>query len=127
MVAMAILAMAVTSLLIVRNNAVKDAIKAGELRKMAILLQQKMGEVAVGLEKGSGGAFSEEGYRNYSWQVSTRMQPVSLQSDNLQHRVMLKEVTLVVKDSEGKCSQSIVGYFFTESPEDADEETPPKK
>lgn len=129
MVALAILAVGITPLLIVRNNSIQDAVKASDLRRISILLQQKLGEIAIGLEKTNGGTFPEEGYRNFTWLASTRIQPVTLQADGKEHQVRLKEVTLVVKDRDGKYNQSVTCLFFMESPENAEEEpeTDPKQ
>ncbi len=123
MVALAILALAVSSLVIVRNNAIKDAMKTSAIRKIAVLIQQKMGEIAIGLEKSSGGTFVEEGYRNYSWQATTRNLSLIMQADNKQYQIPWQEVTLVVQDRERKYTQTMVSYFLTEKSEDAEEET----
>lgn len=123
MVALAILALAVSALLIVRNNAIKEAIKTSELRKIAILVQQKMGELVVGLEKGSSGTFVEEGYRNYLWQTTIRNLSWAIQADGKQYQVPYKEITLVVQDRERKYSQTLVGYFLVENSEDAEQES----
>lgn len=120
MVALAILAIAISSLLVVRNNAIKDAKKAMEIHRMRKLLEQQMGKIASGLEKKTSGTFSESGYPNYTWRVSVKKtDPLSTRDANGQaHEISLEEVTLVVRNTLNDETVSLTGYFPVGRPEE---------
>ena len=115
MVSIAILAMAVTTLLIIRNDAIKSAGKAIEIRKQRILLEQKIGEIVSGLEKGNSGVFRNEGFPECFWRAS--LVDVSVKSspdpEGKVHEVILKKVVVMVQNSsQPQFNQSIETYFF---------------
>ncbi len=128
MVSMAILAIAVTTLLVIRNDAIKEASRAKEARRLKMLLEQKMGEIVVGLEKKTSGYFADEGYQNYIWQADIKIVSLKSQPDALKKEVQsinLKKITLTIRDKEIESSkgQTIETYIFEENPENAPDDT----
>ena len=69
MVALAILAFGITSLLIIRNRAFDQAGYAIRSRRISLLLEQKMAEISVGQEEDGEGDFTEQGYEEYTWEA----------------------------------------------------------
>lgn len=114
MIALAILAMAISSLLVIRNHAHQEAINTVELRKMRSLLEQQMGKITAGLEKRSSGDFSESGYPGYRWHMTIKAaEPVSARDAKGQaHQIHMQQVTLVVKGRKQE-EMSISAYFPT--------------
>ena len=97
MVALAILVSAVGSLLIVRNNAIKEASMAVEARKLKRLLEQQMGKIAMGIEKNSSGNFRDVGLPDYRWRSEIEDEILRSKDKNgKEYRIVLKKVTLVV-------------------------------
>jgi prepilin-type N-terminal cleavage/methylation domain-containing protein len=126
MVAMAILAMTVTTLVIIRNEALKDAARAIELRKLRILSEQKMGEFVTGVERNTGGTFHKEGYSEYAWSVHRSYTNIKSSASDAQgkiHEVSLQKITLVVRNQQNpQYTQSLETYLLVKRPEDASEE-----
>ena len=126
MVAMAILAMAVTTLLVVRNNSIDQAARAIEIRLIRTLLEQKTGEIASGIEKGSSGVFAREGYPEYAWHshISKTRLKSSADTEGKVHEAVLNKITVRVDKPRSieKHSQTIVLYLLAEKPEDAEKE-----
>lgn len=123
MVALAILSLAVSTLLVIRNNSIEKAGRSRSLRKTRILLEQKMGEIAMGIEKRTSGSFTEAGYENYVWSAEIReiRQRSAVDVEGKIHEVAMKKVTVTVrhKASENKSEQKLEAYFLKENPEDA--------
>lgn len=122
MAALAILAMTVTSLLVVRNNAILAAGKACELQRVKLLLEQKMGEIVLGIETRGSGNFQDSGYGEYWWSAVAETVVLNIPKANPVHPVLLKKITLTVKGRDAKQGQQLTGYFLQESSEDASEE-----
>jgi prepilin-type N-terminal cleavage/methylation domain-containing protein len=74
MVALFILTIAITSMQLVADSALKLSVDTNLRRIAKILLAKKTEEVAAGIEEGSGGSF--EGYPNMSWSVGEQSLPI---------------------------------------------------
>lgn len=121
MVAMAILAMAISTLLIVRNNAIKDAGNAIEMNKIRKLLEQQMGKIAAGIETNNNGDFSSLDYPNYIWRATIeKISPISVRDVNGKlYQISLRKITVAVKNRRRPGPGiSLVGYFPIHRPEE---------
>jgi prepilin-type N-terminal cleavage/methylation domain-containing protein len=111
MVAMAILAVGVSSLLVVRNRALEETKITRELMRTKILLAQKMGQIASKLEKNKAGDFKDQGYPNHLWRAESDKTYIFLiDSSGKQYQVFLKKVTLTVQ-KKGAEPQSLAAFF----------------
>lgn len=122
MVAIAILAMATSSLLIVRNDTISEAARALEARKVRIFLEQKMGEIASGIETKSAGIFKLA--PSYRWKsFATKANITSSNTSKGSHQVQIKKVTLMVwKGGSAAKKETLEAYFLVKNPEDAKNE-----
>lgn len=132
MVSIAILALAVTTLLVVRNDAIKEAANAIEVRRVRTLLEQKMGELFSGLEKNTSGVFRNEGYPEYVWRASiseVKVRSSAPDTEGRTHEVVLKKISVLVQNqvSDKKFSQTLDAYFPEKRSEDVEEQKEEKK
>ncbi|MEX2665946.1 type II secretion system protein [Candidatus Uabimicrobium amorphum] len=104
MVALAILSIAVSTLLVIRNEAVEESIKAVQFRQLQNLLEQKMTEVISGVERRRGGDFRKEGFEYYEWDVKKRQKVLSTKSPETQKEfsVKINEITVSVYHTENE-------------------------
>ncbi len=126
MVAMAILALAVTTLLIIRNDAIQQAGVGMESRRLKMLLEEKMGEVASNLEKKTSGFFQNEETKDYFWEIKTEVVPLKSAPDILGKvfTVNLKKVHVSVRHKNADASRalSIEAYFPEENTKESTED-----
>lgn len=100
MVALAILAMAITNLVVIRNESIQQASESKDVRRLKMLAEQKIGEITAEIDKDkkTKGNFSGE-YENYTWEVKN--EPFTLQSQpNLSgktYSVNLRKIHLTVQ------------------------------
>lgn len=135
MVALGILAMAITSLVIVRNEAIEQAISSKDTRKLKMLAELKIGEIVSGIntDKNLGGNFSGE-YEDYTWEIKKEPFPLSLsdknqsqsQADSQNASVMLQKIRVTVQHQveNEKRSHFVEIYLLEKNPEDAPPEKP---
>ncbi|WP_372371295.1 prepilin-type N-terminal cleavage/methylation domain-containing protein [Candidatus Uabimicrobium sp. HlEnr_7] len=104
MVALAILSIAVSTLLVIRNEAVEESINAIAFRRLQNLLEQKMTEVMMGIERRQSGDFRKEGFEYYQWTVKQRPKALSVTSTETEKEfsVQIKEITVSVFHVEEK-------------------------
>ncbi|MFC1707758.1 prepilin-type N-terminal cleavage/methylation domain-containing protein [Planctomycetota bacterium] len=74
LLAMVIMAFAISALQITANGALKSTVETNRQRVAKMLLLKKAEEVIAGLEEGSGGGF--EGYPGYEWTVAETAVPI---------------------------------------------------
>lgn len=125
MVALAILSIAVSTLLVIRNEAVDESIKAVQFRQLQNLLEQKMTEVISGVERRSGGDFRKEGFEFFQWDVSERQKVLSTKSPETQKEffVKIKEITVSVYHREDKDKKYLLqAEVLVERPDNEDKE-----
>lgn len=124
MVAMAILAMAVSTLLVVRNNAIQQATTSVDIRRTQMLLQLQMGKIVAGLATHGSGDFRSAGYQHYRWRKTEQEAPLIVSGrDGKQYQIMMKRITLVLENSStGQKLQQLSGYFPVKNPEDEERE-----
>ena len=125
MVALAILSIAVSTLLVIRNEAVDESIKAVQFRQLQNLLEQKMTEVISGVERRSGGDFRKEGFEFFQWDVSERQKVLSTKSPETQKEffVKIKEITVIVYHREDKDKKYLLqAEVLVERPDNEDKE-----
>lgn len=135
MVALALLATAITTLVVVRNNSILQASEAKENRRMTILLGQKMGELVSGIEKKTHGDFQDSGFENYNWSCTITELPVESHvdlntSEETQQKVFsvtMKKIVLTVKHKRNEeIISTVEAHILKENPEDAEEKEKPK-
>jgi general secretion pathway protein I len=117
--ALSILALAVTSLIVVRNKSIDRADQSIELRKLRMLTEWKMGEIMSGLEKKSNGVFPGDLYSGYYWKTETKNiteQGTSL--DGNTQSVKMKRVILTVASKKSKEKSQLQGILLLKKPED---------
>lgn len=104
MIALAILAISSSSLLLIRNEAVRQSIQAIEFRQCQNLLEQKMTEVMIGIEKRDSGDFRKEGFEHFKWTVDVRIKVLSAKGEQGSVSLNLKEIEVIVfhRDTEEK-------------------------
>ena len=120
-VSMAILAMGLTTLLIIRNASLQQAAESIDTRRLNLLLRQKMGLIVAGVEKSSRGSFKGEDYKDYRWEVNIQNFDVSCQDEEGKvYTIKMKKVKLTVRNAaKPKQYKVMVNYVFKENPEDA--------
>ena len=135
MVSLALLATAITTLVVVRNNSIQQASEAKENRRITILLGQKMGELVSGIETKTHGEFQENGYENYnsSWTITevpveSHVDPnTSEETQQKVFSVTMKKIVLTIKHKRNEeISSTIEAHVLKENPEDAEEKEKPK-
>ncbi|HPY74139.1 MAG: prepilin-type N-terminal cleavage/methylation domain-containing protein [Planctomycetes bacterium] len=122
MVALSILALATTTLIVVRNNGISQAADSKEQRRLTALLEQKIGELTIGLEKRKGGVFEEPGYENYIWNTTISDEIIESSPDNKgkKYQIFMNKITLIVQHKNNNQIRSqLETYVFVENPEDA--------
>ena len=125
MVALAILSIAVSTLLVIRNEAVDESIKAVQFRQLQNLLEQKMTEVISGVERRSGGDFRKEGFEFFEWDVEERQKVLSTKSPETQKEFIVKinEITVSVYHREDKDKKYVLqAEVLVERPDNEDKE-----
>lgn len=125
MVALAILSIAVSTLLVIRNEAVDESIKAVQFRQLQNLLEQKMTEVISGVERRSGGDFRKEGFEFFEWDVAERQKVLSTKSPETQKEFFVKinEITVSVYHRDDKDKKYVLqAEVLVERPDNEDKE-----
>lgn len=120
--ALSILAIAVSSLVIVRNNSIDVASEAIQVRICKMLAEQKMGELMAKIEKRRAGKFADKKYSAYTWKTkSKKITETATGEDGQVTQVELKRIVLTVTSTSGR-SQVLEGIILLEDPESGEVE-----
>ncbi len=118
LISLAILSIALSSLLVIRDGAIRNYGRAMEMRRMNLLLEQKMAELISGLEEKSSGTFLHKDYENYTWRSEisfiTAPTPGEKREEAEKNKITLKKITLTVRHGESS-SESLSSYLIEET------------
>lgn len=129
MVALAILSVAILTMIVIRNNSVSEAHSAKEVTLVTRLAQAKMGQLDVEPidERGDGGTF--ENHEEIRWQkeVSLEVLEASGANSSNQKPMELYKVTLTITYPKGAAVETYVIVTYRLKKEDEEPKTDTSK
>ena len=96
--ALAIVAVALSALLVERNGAVRRTARTNQRRVALQLAKTRIAEILSGVETGTGGTFEE--YPGFSWSASEEHEEAVRQGGALQLRLITVVVRFVIPGGE---------------------------
>ncbi len=123
MIALAIMALSVTTLIVIRNDTVKMAARTIDIRRMRILGEQKAAEIVAGIERKTSGNFREEGYEEHNWTAKIGEMQVPLPGEKQKDKsenVKLKQIELIIYSGDKLREDNylrIITHKLSEPPE----------